>query len=76
LVVALGRSKEGIDFEALDGELVHLFFLLAAPNDQEHLRALARLSRMLKDEDFRAKLMSAKTPGDVKKIIEDREGEL
>jgi fructose-specific phosphotransferase system IIA component len=76
LVVALGRSKEGIDFEALDGELVHLFFLLAAPNDQEHLRALARLSRMLKDEDFRAKLMSAKTPADVKKIIEDREGEL
>lgn len=76
LVTAFGRSKGGIDFEALDGEPVYLFFLLAAPNDQEHLRVLARLSRMLKDEKFRNKLSSAKTPAEVLKIIEDREKEL
>jgi len=76
LVTAFGRSKGGIDFEALDGEPVYLFFLLAAPSDQEHLRALARLSRMLKDEGFRSKLLSAKAPGDVLKTFVEREKEL
>ena len=51
MVVAFGRSREGIDFEAMDGKPVHLFFLLMAPENSagQHLKALAKISRMLKD---------------------------
>ncbi|HEC80254.1 MAG TPA: PTS sugar transporter subunit IIA [Firmicutes bacterium] len=76
LTIAFGSSKNGVDFEALDEEPVYIFFMLAAPNDQEHLRALARLSRMLKKEEFREELNKAKTPDDVLKLISKREEEL
>jgi PTS system nitrogen regulatory IIA component len=61
LVAALGRSINGIDFDTLDGKPAHLFFLLVAPYDSAgpHLKALARISRLFKDEDFREKLMKA-----------------
>ena len=69
LVAGLGVSKKGIDFDALDGEPAHIFFLLAAPVDSAgpHLKALARVSRLLKDKYFRESLKSAK---DKKEIIE------
>jgi len=76
LVIAFGSTKDGIDFDALDGKPVFIFFMLAAPNDQEHLRTLARLSRMLKKEEFRDELLKAKTPEDILKIIKRREEEL
>lgn len=76
VLVAFGRSDEGIDFEALDGKPVYLFFMLAAPDDQKHLRVLARLSRMLKDEEFRLKLLEAETPPEVIEIMKNREEEL
>jgi nitrogen PTS system EIIA component len=55
LVGAFGVSKTGIDFDALDGEPVYIFFLLLAPEDSAgpHLKALARISRLLKDKYFR-----------------------
>jgi nitrogen PTS system EIIA component len=58
---AFARSKQGVDFHSLDGEPTHLFFLLVAPEDSAgaHLKALARISRLLKDENFRARLMQA-----------------
>ena len=61
VVCAFGRSKEGIDFEAVDGQPVHLLFLLLAPENSasEHLKALARLSRLLKDPLFRRRLLEA-----------------
>lgn len=61
LVAAFGRSVNGIDFDTLDGEAAHLFFLLVAPYDSAgpHLKALARISRLLKDENFREELMKA-----------------
>ena len=61
LVAAFGRSVAGIDFDTLDGEPAHLFFLLVAPYDSAgpHLKALARISRLLKDENFREELMKA-----------------
>lgn len=61
LIAAMGRSSQGIDFESLDGKPAHLFFLLVAPYDSAgpHLKALARISRLLKDEDFREELMKA-----------------
>jgi nitrogen PTS system EIIA component len=58
---AFARSKQGVDFHSLDGEPTHLFFLLVAPEDSAgaHLKALARISRLLKDESFRTRLMQA-----------------
>ena len=69
LVAGLGISKKGIDFDALDGEPAFIFFLLTAPVDSAgpHLKALARVSRLLKDKYFRESLRSAK---DKKEIID------
>ena len=63
LLAIFGRSREGIDFGALDGKPSHLFFLLVAPESSAgaHLKALARISRIAKSEIFREKCMKAKT---------------
>ncbi|MFH1868968.1 MAG: PTS sugar transporter subunit IIA [Candidatus Omnitrophota bacterium] len=62
LTAALGISNKGVDFDSLDGEPTHIFFLLVAPEDAAgpHLKALARISRMLKDKFLRDSLISAK----------------
>lgn len=72
---ALGISKRGVDFDALDGEPVHIIFLLIAPPDAagNHLKALAKVSRLLKDKFFRQALKDAKTPDDVLKIIREED---
>jgi PTS system nitrogen regulatory IIA component len=71
VVAAFGRSLPGIDFQSLDGKPTHLFFLLVAPEDSAgaHLKALARISRLLKDEAFRTKLMQAGDGHDVFETI-------
>jgi len=58
---AFARSPQGVDFQSLDGRPTHLFFLLVAPEDSAgaHLKALARISRLLKNDDFRSRLMQA-----------------
>jgi nitrogen PTS system EIIA component len=68
---ALGLSKKGVDFDALDGEPVHILFLVAAPPDAAgpHLKALAKISRLLKDKPFRQALRDAVSVDDVLKII-------
>ena len=73
LVAVFGRSTRGIDFEALDEKPVHLLFLLCAPTDSEHLRALAKLSRFLKKEPVRKRLLEVKTPEDVMAVIKEEE---
>jgi nitrogen PTS system EIIA component len=57
------RSPRGVDFASLDGGLTHLFFVLIAPENAaaDHLKALARISRLLKDEAFRRRLMAGQT---------------
>ena len=69
LIAALGISKKGIDFDSLDGEPAYIFFLLIAPIDSAgpHLKALARISRLLKDKYFRENLKFVK---DDKTILE------
>lgn len=59
IVAAFGRSRPGVDFDSQDGEPAHLFFVLVAPENTAglHLKALAKLSRLLKDAQFRQKLM-------------------
>lgn len=71
LVVAFGRSRKGIPFDAVDGKPVHLFFLLMAPENStgQHLKVLAKISKLLKTPEFRRKLIDAKTTGDLYKAI-------
>lgn len=61
IVTGFGRSAEGIDFDAQDGDPVYLFFVLIAPKNSAslHLKAMARLSRLLKDSHFRNRLYEA-----------------
>ncbi len=67
LLAVFGRSREGIDFGALDNKLSHLFFLLVAPESSAgaHLKALARISRIAQNEAFRKGCMKAETKGDL-----------
>ena len=75
LVLAFGRSRRGVEFESLDGEPAHLFFLLVAPEDApgEHLKALARISRLMKNGGFREALMKAADKKEIKRIIAQEE---
>lgn len=63
IVVVAGRSIQGVDFEALDFKPCHIFFLVLAPEQVTglHLRILAHISRLLKDEVFRRSFLSAKS---------------
>jgi len=71
LVLAFGRSTGGIDFQAMDGRPVYLFFLLMAPENSEgvYLKALAKISRMLKDASFRKRLMDADSSAEIYRIV-------
>lgn len=64
---AFGRHLQGVDFQSLDGNPTRLFFLLVAPDDSVgmHLKALARVSRLLKDDAFRQQLMEARDRSDL-----------
>ena len=75
LLLAFGRSREGVDFEAMDGKPTHLFFLLLAPEDSTggHLKMLARISRLLKDSVFRESLMNAGNGNDLYAIFEQED---
>lgn len=72
-MIAYGRHQAGIDFGALDGQLVHHFFLLCAPNVREHLLLLARLARLLRNRDFVAKLNGVKQANDLLTLVRDAE---
>ncbi len=71
LVAAFGRSERGIDFESMDNQPVHLLFLLVAPKDVAgpQLMALARISRLLKNRDFRKSLMDASDKEELLKML-------
>lgn len=69
------RSPEGVDFASLDGEPTHLFFALIAPENAaaDHLKALARISRLLKDDVFRRRLNEAQTQQKLYQIIAEED---
>ncbi len=75
LIGCLGRSSRGIDFDSLDKKPTHLFFVLIAPESSTglHLKALARISRLFKDAEFRARLMRAGTAGELFRILEEED---
>jgi PTS system nitrogen regulatory IIA component len=69
------RSPQGVDFASLDGGPTHLFFVLVAPENAaaDHLKALARISRLLKDEPFRRRLMVGQTSQELFNIIAEED---
>ena len=72
LMATFARSVKGVDFVAVDGAPTHLFFLLVVPDNSgnQHLKALARISRFFRDKDFCRRLLDAKTYEDVLRAIE------
>ena|SRR5271156_1509653 len=70
-----GRSREGIDFDSLDGSPTHLFFLLVAPEDSAslHLKALARVSRLFKDAGFRQHLLDAADSDELYRLLKEED---
>lgn len=70
---AVAVSEEGVEFDSLDGEKVHLLFLLVSPPDRpgDHLRALENISRQLRDDSFCRFLKQSKTPEDIWQLLEE-----
>jgi nitrogen PTS system EIIA component len=75
LVLGFGLSRKGVDFESMDGRPTHIFFLLITPENSTglHLKLLARISRILKNDPFKEKLITAEDPGEVIEIIREED---
>jgi len=70
-IVAFGRSRKGVDFQAMDNKPAHLFFMIFAPGGATtvHIKVLARISLLLKDAPFREKLMRADSSDEIYRTI-------
>ena len=77
LVLGFGLSRKGVDFESLDGKPAHIFFLLVTPENSTglHLKLLARISRILKNETFKTRLLSAADRDEILSIIKEEDEE-
>ncbi len=77
LVLGFGLSRKGIDFESIDGEPTHIFFVLITPEDSTglHLKLLARISRILKNDHFKERLMNAADRDEIFDIIKQEDEE-
>ncbi len=75
MLAVFGRSPNGIDFESVDGAPTKLFFLLVAPEDSSgmHLKALARISRLLKEESVRERLLTCSDRAGLLRIIREED---
>lgn len=75
LVLAAGVARDGVDFEALDGQPVQLFFLLVGPDSSagQHVKALSRISRLLRRDTFRERLVAASDPQEFYAILSEAE---
>ncbi len=71
LLMVIAIIKEGLDFKSLDGNPVHIVFLIVAPEEarRKYIQVLARISRMCRQDDFRQKLRDASTPEEVYQLI-------
>ncbi len=75
LVLAFGLSRKGVDFESMDGKPTHIFFLLVTPENSTglHLKLLARISRILKNDLFKQKLLGAADSDEIISIIKEED---
>jgi PTS system nitrogen regulatory IIA component len=71
IIACLGRARKGVDFDSMDGKPTYLFFVIIAPETSTgaHLKALARISRVFKDGEFRNRLLGAGGADDMFNII-------
>jgi len=77
LVLGFGLSRKGVDFESLDGQPTHIFFLLITPENNTglHLKLLARISRILKNDPFKSRLLGAADGDEILGIIKEEDEE-
>ena len=77
LIVSFGRSTLGIEFDSMDGRPTHLFFLLIAPENSTgiHLRALAKITGLLRSAHFRQRLMESGTREEIFQVIREEDKE-
>ncbi len=77
LVLGFGLSRKGVDFESIDGLPAHIFFLLITPENSTglHLKLLARISRILKNDSFKKKLLEANGSDEIYSTIKEEEEE-
>jgi PTS system nitrogen regulatory IIA component len=75
LHLGFGLSRQGVDFESMDGRPTRIFFLLVTPENSTglHLKVLARISRILKNESFREKLLAAENRETIQAIIREED---
>jgi PTS system nitrogen regulatory IIA component len=75
VIAVFGRSIGGVDFDSMDGKKAHLLFLLVAPESStgSHLKALARISRLMQNSAFRAGLMEAKSREEIFKAFTEED---
>ena len=71
LSACIGRSPQGVDFKSMDGHPTYIFVTLVAPEHStgEHLKALARISRLFKDADFRTRLLAAPDGEEIYRLV-------
>lgn len=74
-LAAFGRKKDGIDYDALDGNPVNLIFLLVGKETMisAHIKLLSRISRMMNKDDFRVRLLNAETSEDIMNVFLEEE---
>jgi len=77
LVLGFGLSRKGVDFESMDGRPTHIFFLLVTPENSTglHLKLLARISKILKNDPIRERLLKASSSDEVLAIIREDDDE-
>ncbi len=77
MMVGFGMSRQGVDFDSLDGRPAHIFFVLVTPEQStgQHLKLLARLSKLLKSDLFRKKLMTASSRDEIYTIIHNEDSD-
>ena len=77
LVAAIGKPAEPVDFESVDGKPVSLVIMLISPLDRTgpHIQALARISRLMLDEEFKNKLQNAQSAQELYDLINEKETE-
>jgi PTS system nitrogen regulatory IIA component len=77
LVLGFGLSRKGVEFESLDGQPTHIFFLLVTPENSTglHLKLLARISRILKNDPFKNRLLKAADSDEILGIIKEEDEE-
>ena len=75
IVACVGRARKGVDFDSMDGEPTYLFFVLVAPENSTgaHLKALARISRVFKDDAFRQRLLRADDAASMYEVIAEED---